>query len=121
MSLRCLIVDDNAGFADAARDLLEREGMAVVGIASTSAEALVQARELCPDVALMDIDLGDEDGLELARRLASLPGLEHLRMLLISTHDAADFEELVAASPAVGFLSKYALSASAIEAALDGA
>ena len=55
---RCLIVDDNPGFLDAARGLLQREGVAVVGTASTSAEAAQRVEQLRPDVALVDIDLG---------------------------------------------------------------
>ena len=73
--LRCLIVDDNASFLDAATNLLEREGLDVVGVASTSDEALRQAEELRPDVVLVDIMLGTESGFDLARRLAdAVPG-----------------------------------------------
>src|SRR3954452_19837424 len=53
--LRCLIVDDNAPFLEAAASLLEREGIEVVGVASTGDEALRHAQELRPDVALVDI------------------------------------------------------------------
>ena len=67
---RCLIVDDNAGFRDAARSLLEREAIEVVGVASNSAEAHAHVAELRPDVVLVDIDLGAESGFELARALA---------------------------------------------------
>ena len=70
MALRLLIVDDNQRFLEAARDLLEREGMTVVGVASTSSDALRYANELQPDVALVDIVLGDESGVDLAQRLA---------------------------------------------------
>jgi CheY-like chemotaxis protein len=65
--LRCLIIDDSLRFLDAARALLERQGIAVVGVASNSAEALQRVEELRPDVTLLDIDLGGESGLELAR------------------------------------------------------
>jgi CheY-like chemotaxis protein len=118
MNLRCLIVDDSTRFLQAARGLLEREGIIVVGVASTGDQALRQAQRLRPDVLLLDIDLGDESGLELARRLAAEPDLAASRMILISTHAEEDFAELVAASPAVGFLSKSDLSASAIAALL---
>ena len=67
--MRCLIVDDSLRFLDADRGLLERQGMTVVGVASTSADALRRTVELRPDVTLVDIDLGGESGLELARRL----------------------------------------------------
>jgi DNA-binding NarL/FixJ family response regulator len=114
--LRCLIVDDNRRFLDAARGLLEREGVAVVGVASTSAEALHQVQELRPDVTLVDIDLGGESGFELVRRLADLAPL---RMILVSTHAEQDFADLIAASPAIGFVPKSGLSAAAIQALLD--
>jgi CheY-like chemotaxis protein len=71
--LRCLIVDDSPRVQDAARGLLERQGITVVGVASSSAEALQRAQELRPDVLLLDIDLGGESGLELARRLHARP------------------------------------------------
>jgi hypothetical protein len=64
MALRLLIVDDNAHFLRAARTLLEREGVRVVAVASTSAEAVRLARELRPDVTLLDIDLGNESGFD---------------------------------------------------------
>jgi len=112
--LRCLIVDDSPRFLDAARGLLERQGITVVGVASNSAEALERAEELRPDVTLLDIDLGGESGLELARRLHREPGLAPSRVILISTHAEEDYAELIAASPAIGFLPKAALSAGAI-------
>jgi DNA-binding NarL/FixJ family response regulator len=114
--LRCLIVDDNRRFLDAARGLLEREGVAVVGVASTSAEALHQVQELQPDVTLVDIDLGGESGFELVRQLA---GRAPRRMILISTHAEQDYADLIAMSPAIGFVPKSALSAAAIRALLD--
>ena len=70
MPLRCLLVDDNEAFLEAASLLLEREGVIVVGVASTIAEALRQARALRPDVILVDIGLGTESGFDLARLLA---------------------------------------------------
>jgi DNA-binding NarL/FixJ family response regulator len=113
--LRCLIVDDNRRFLDAARGLLEREGLAVVGVASTTAEALHQVQELQPDVTLVDIDLGGESGFELVRRLADRAPL---RMILVSTHAEQDYADLIAASPAIGFIPKSVLSAAAIRALL---
>ena len=70
MAVRCLIVDDNHDFLRAARDLLEREGISVVGVASTAAQAYRSCTELKPDVALVDIDLGGENGFDIARQLA---------------------------------------------------
>lgn len=116
MALRCLIVDDNAPFLDAARALLEREGVDVVGVASTASEALAQTEEHRPDVVLVDVMLGDESGVELAHRLDQAGAA----VLMISTHAKSDIEDLVSDAPAAGFVPKSELSASAIRAALDG-
>jgi DNA-binding NarL/FixJ family response regulator len=120
MTLRCVIVDDSAQFVAAASSLLEREGMTVLGAASTGAEALRLAAELRPDVFLVDIDLGGESGFELTRRLDQQSGRPSAPVILISTHAEEDYVDLVAASPAVGFVPKAALSASAIRDLLDG-
>jgi DNA-binding NarL/FixJ family response regulator len=114
---RLLIVDDNTRFLDAARSTLERQGLKVVGTATTTAEALQRAETLRPDVALVDISLGDESGFELTRRL-----VDDLRtpVVLISTRAEDDYADLVATSPAVGFLSKSQLSASALRGLLSG-
>jgi len=113
MTFRCLIVDDSAAFLKAARSLLEREGVAVVGVASTGTEALREAEQLRPDVTLLDIDLGGESGFDLARRLTE-DGQAPSALILISTHAEADFADLIAESPVAGFLSKSDLSAEAI-------
>ena len=112
--LRCLLVDDSPHFLDAACGLLERQGVRVVGVASTSAEALRRTQELQPDVTLLDIDLGGESGLELARRLHGQAGPAPAPVILISTHAEADFADLIEAGPAAGFLPKSELSADAI-------
>jgi CheY-like chemotaxis protein len=114
--LRYLIVDDSRRFRDVARGLLEREGAAVVGVAADSAEALRRVAELRPDVVLVDLDLGGESGLDLVRRLDPA-----VRGILISTHAEQDYAELIAASPAVGFLPKIELSAAAVQRLLDAA
>ena len=119
MPIRCLIVDDHEEFLEAARILLEREGMSVAGVASTSAEALSEVETLRPDVVLVDIFLGDESGLELARSLAE-DGRGPSAVVLISTHSEADLAGLIADSPAAGFLSKADLSAEAIRRIVDG-
>jgi DNA-binding NarL/FixJ family response regulator len=116
VALRCLIVDDNGSFLDAARDLLEREGIDVVGVSSTTSEALAEAQSLRPDVVLVDVMLGDESGVELARRLNEAGET----VVMISTHAQADIEDLLSGTPAAGFVSKSELSASAIRRVLDG-
>jgi two-component system, NarL family, nitrate/nitrite response regulator NarL len=111
VALRCLIVDDNGGFREAARSLLEREKIEVVGVASNSAEARSRVEELRPDVVLVDIALGGESGFDLAQALARESGT---KLILISTLAEADFVDLIAASPAVGFIAKSELSARAV-------
>ena len=120
MAARCLIVDDNRCFLEAARTLLEREGLTIAGLASTSAEALLAAEALRPDVVLVDVSLGEESGFELARRLVA-DGARGATVIMISTRSEADLADLVAQSPAAGFLSKSELSAYAICGFLDGA
>ena len=118
--IRCLIVDDSPHFLRAARRLLERQGVAVVGVATTIAEALEHAAELRPDVTLVDIDLRDENGFDLTRRMReATPGGS--RVILVSTHDEADFADLIVTSSAIGFLHKSALSAGAIRRLLGRA
>jgi CheY-like chemotaxis protein len=118
MAFRVLIVDDNRSFLEAARGLLEREGLRVVGVAATSAEALQRAQELQPEVILVDIRLGGESGFDLARRLAGQER-EGPAVILISTYSEMDFADLIAESPARGFLPKPGLSADAIRRIVD--
>ena len=125
MALRCLIVDDNAGFRDEMRALLEEQGISVVGDAASGTEALQRIAESRPDVVLIDIDLRGESGLALTRRLrADDSGAGVPRMILISTHAESEYADLIEASPAVGFLAKTDLSVATIRrmlADVDGA
>jgi DNA-binding NarL/FixJ family response regulator len=115
-----LIVDDNWLFLEAARDRLEREGLRVVGVAATSAEALRRAEDLRPEVVLVDVMLGGESGFELARRLTARHPDGRPTVILISTYSAADFAGPIAESPATGFLPKQEVSADAIRRIVDG-
>ena len=126
MPLRCLLVDDNEAFLEAASLLLEREGLTVAGVASSIAQALRQAHALRPDLILVDIGLGDESGFDLARLLAQdgrggqgAPGgpgapWGGADVILISTGAEADYRDLIDDSPAAGFLPKSELSARGI-------
>jgi DNA-binding NarL/FixJ family response regulator len=84
----------------------------------TTSEALLRTTELQPDVVLVDISLGRESGFELTRRLLDSEG--RAAVILISTHAESDFADLIAQSPASGFLPKLELSADAIRCILDG-
>jgi DNA-binding NarL/FixJ family response regulator len=121
VQLRCLIVDDNISFLAASRAILEGHQLTVVGEATNGAEALMRADELHPDVILLDIDLGEDSGLEVARQLGARSGNSTAKVILISAHPAEDFAELVEESPALGFLSKSELSAGAVGDLLDKA
>jgi CheY-like chemotaxis protein len=120
MKMHAIIVDDNVEFLRAACRLLEREGVIVAGTASNSAEAIQAAEEHRPDVILVDIDLGEENGFELAERLSSATG-PSAPVVLISSYPEEDLVELIDASPAVGFVSKSRLSAALITDLLDRA
>ncbi|TMK23695.1 MAG: response regulator [Actinobacteria bacterium] len=120
MMLRALIVDDNSSFLNAARAVLQREGVCVAGTAATAAEALLEVERLQLDVILVDITLAGESGFELARRLVEQNGDGDPAVVLISTHSEADFAELIADSPARAFVAKSELSAAALRRILDG-
>ena len=115
--MRCLLVDDNATVLSSARTLLDQQGVTIVGTASTSAEALRLATALRPNVVLVDIALGDESGFDLARRLAESNGAA-MAVIMISTAAESDYVDLVAESPAAGFLPKAELSAAGIRGIL---
>jgi DNA-binding NarL/FixJ family response regulator len=114
VALRCLIVDDNETFLASASRLLETQGLEIVGRASSGQEAVRLAEALLPDVALVDVQLGDEDGLEVTRHLTE--AVRPVAVILISTHPLDDLADSIADSPAAGFLPKSALSAEAIAA-----
>lgn len=125
MPLRCLLIDDSDAYLRAASVLLEREGVTVAGVASNSADALRQARVLRPDVILVDVGLGDENGFDLARLLARLLARDgrdgqdgHAPVIMISARAEADYADLIAESPVAGFLSKSELSAREIDRVL---
>lgn len=115
--LRCLIVDDNASFLGAARTLLEMQGLHIVGVAQTVSEGLQRVAELEPDVILVDIDLGGESGLDFVRDLAARPW-RACDAILISTRQEEDYADLIAQSPACGFIAKSDLSQPAVHAML---
>jgi DNA-binding NarL/FixJ family response regulator len=111
--LTCLIVDDSPSFLEAARQLLADDGVTVVGVAATSEQAVNETLALSPDVALVDVDLGTESGLDVAQRLTRLPH-GGPPVVLISAESGSELAELVDASGALGFVSKTDLSGDAI-------
>jgi CheY-like chemotaxis protein len=112
--MRCLLVDDNVAFLDAASVLLQREGVTVVGVAANTAEALQRTNVLQPDVILVDIGLGDENGFDLARLLSRDEQGAKAEVIMVSARAETDYADLIAESPAAGFLAKSDLSAQQI-------
>jgi CheY-like chemotaxis protein len=106
-----LVVDDHDGFRAFARTMLEAAGFTVTEAAS-GAEAAATARIIRPQLVLLDIQLPDFDGFEVARRLA---GQEHRPVIVLtSTREASDYGRLITSSPAAGFLPKDELTGAAL-------
>jgi DNA-binding NarL/FixJ family response regulator len=116
VGVSCVIVDDCTRFVELARALLRRDGIEVVGTASSAAEGLSRVAERRPDVALVDIDLGGDSGFDLTRDLARADTV----VILISAHAEVDFRDLIDASPALGFIPKAELSAAAVHDLVNG-
>ena len=101
-----LIVDDHEPFRSAARRALEAEGFEVVGEAGDGTAGIELARELRPDIVLLDVVLPDLSGFDVADRLADGPST----VVLVSSRDRTDFGRRLRESPAAGFVSKDRLS-----------
>lgn len=112
-----LIVDDHPSFRATARELLQAEGFEVVGEAENGVAGLRQAKELHPDIVLLDVQLPDFDGFEVASRLTSANG-DGPKVVLTSSRDGSEFGSLVAQSGAEGFVAKAELSGAALKAVL---
>jgi DNA-binding NarL/FixJ family response regulator len=110
--LTVLIVDDHSGFRSFARALLEAEGFDVVGEAEDAESAIAAAGKLRPQVVLLDIQLPDVDGFEVAERLAREP--DGPAVVLVSTRDISSYRRRLAGSPVRGFIPKGELSGSAL-------
>ncbi|MDQ4081610.1 MAG: response regulator transcription factor [Actinomycetota bacterium] len=116
MARTVLIVDDHPSFRATARALLEAEGFEVVAEAENGVAALRAAKELRPDIVLLDVQLPDFDGFEVAARLTSNGAGGAI--VLTSSRDASDFGALVQESGAKGFVPKGDLSGPALAALL---
>jgi DNA-binding NarL/FixJ family response regulator len=114
---RVMIVDDHPSFRRCASLLLAAEGFDVVGEAEDGVSALSLAVELEPDLVLLDVQLPDIDGFEVASRL--LADRPDLRIVLVSSRDSSEYGALIAGSGARGFVSKADLSGAAIESLLE--
>jgi len=119
MHVRCLIVDDDEGFLQVASELLEREQIDVVGVASNSAGAIQQAVSIRPDVVLIDVNLGDESGFDVAAAIADTVTSVPPALILISTYSLDDYLDLPAPG-ATAFVHKSDLSGTTIRRILAG-
>jgi DNA-binding NarL/FixJ family response regulator len=109
-----LIVDDHPSFRASARELLEAEGYDVIGEAEDGTSALTEARRLAPDVVLLDVQLPDMNGFDVAAQLtADGPGSA---IVLVSSRDGSDFGPLVLESGACGFIPKGELTGARLAA-----
>jgi signal transduction histidine kinase/CheY-like chemotaxis protein len=119
VSRTCLIVDDSEEFLESAARLLSLEGMRVVGRASSGAEGLRLSAALRPDVVLVDVELGDEDGVEVATLLIEARSAG--RVILISLRDRHEVSEAGTGAVAIPFLRKDSLGVQSIEELIGGA
>ena len=113
MARTVVIVDDHPSFRSSARMLLESDGFEVVGEAATGEEGVDVALELRPDLVLLDVNLPDIDGFEVATRITADP--QPPSVILTSSRDSTDFGPLVEKSGALGFVPKSELSGAALE------
>ena len=116
MATTVLIVDDHPSFRASARMLLESEGFEVVGEAEDGESALTAVRELAPQVVLLDVQLPDLDGFEVAERI-TLNG-SGPKVVLTSSRDVDDLGPLEESPCVRGFIPKAELSGAALEALL---
>ena len=117
MASTVLIVDDHPSFRATARALLEADGFDVVGEARDGREGVELATRLHPDVVLLDVQLPDSTGFEVAAEIASANGTEP-SVVLVSSRDGSDYGEQISASGARGFVAKGELSGAAIRSLL---
>ena len=112
MPTTVLVVDDHQGFRSRARLLLEADGYEVVGEAADGRSAVDEARRLHPDLVLLDVQLPDLDGFEVAAQITGDGGGP--TVVLTSSRDWSDSRELLARSGARGFVPKDQLSGATI-------
>ena len=108
-----LIVDDHPSFRASARAILEADGFEVIGEATDGTSALEMLRSLRPDVVLLDVQLPDMTGFDICEECGDL---DETAIVLVSSRDAGDYEGLIAACGARGFIPKADLTGTAVTA-----
>jgi DNA-binding NarL/FixJ family response regulator len=103
-SLRVLIVDDHDLFRTGLRNLLEEQGVVIVGEAATGADAVKIVREIAPDVVVMDLNMPGMGGVDATRHITSIAPLTRVVMLTISEDDSDVMDAILAG--ACGYLLK---------------
>jgi two-component system response regulator EvgA len=117
--MKVLIVDDHPSFRSAARLLLEHEGFEVIGEAADGMTGIKATTELHPDLVLLDVNLPDLDGFDVATRITAAEHDAMPKIVMTSSRDSREFGSLVGASGASGFVPKGELSAARIHALLN--
>jgi DNA-binding NarL/FixJ family response regulator len=118
MAPTVLLVDDDGDFRGLAARMLVALGLDVVGEAGTLVSAVAAASRLRPECALVDVNLPDGNGIDLAERLASLPWRP--RVVLTSSDPDATTDAAVRRLGAVGFIAKDQLPNGALRTMLTG-
>jgi DNA-binding NarL/FixJ family response regulator len=107
-----LIVDDHDGFRESASALLEAEGFSVVGAVADGDAALAAVERLRPEVVVLDVQLPDLDGFEVAERLSATP--QSPSVVLVSSREAAAYGPRLRSVPVRGFITKAELTGAAL-------
>jgi DNA-binding NarL/FixJ family response regulator len=120
MTVRVLIVDDQEPFRMAARMVVEAtDGFDVVGEAETGEDSVTMARELSPDLVLMDVNLPGINGLDATRQI--LVGSDTVVVLLLSTYEEEEYAPRAAECGAKAYIPKAVFGPDRLEAAWEAA
>ena len=114
---RLLVVDDHAGFRARARSMLEEAGFDVVGEVGDAAGAVAAISAFRPQVVILDVQLPDGNGFDVARDLAAAG--DPPAVILISSREASDFGRKIERSGVLGFIWKGELSGAAVRALIE--
>ncbi len=107
-TIRILVVDDNAGFRRRLKEFLASEpDIEVIGEAGNAQEAILKARELQPDLVLMDVSMPGTNGIDATRQLKD--EMPEVKVIMVSLFDSRQYREAALASGASGYVTKKSL------------